>query len=377
MNKNPNLLGCSNCVIELTEEKAIQREGKPEDFITKKIGVPYMTNYSYDHPDVKDIINYLRQVFPNEEILDYMFKDLASMIYRRNAEKLCRVWIGDTNGSKSILMKMIRCWLGDYYCDLPEEFFSGKKMGTSGPSPELAQCEDAAVAFTSEPDSDESWKGARIKRITGGDSFYARSCGEDGGTIESTFKYILVLNIVPDINGMDEATKNRFMMIPFEGRWLKPEEEELNPLADTFEKQIKEKRYRMDPRFEENIPRLAGALNWLCIKNYERYLREGLVRPNYIKNFMEEYWSKNDPFNAFIDENLEIPKKEDGLTDDNKYITATDIYPKYRSWYKQNYPNFKPVEKSKFISFMSGPDRLGKQKGRRWYGYSVRDKKNE
>lgn len=377
LNKNPNLLGCSNCVIELTEEKAIQREGKPEDFITKKIGVPYMTNYSYDHPDVKDIINYLRQVFPNEEILDYMFKDLASMIYRRNAEKLCRVWIGDTNGSKSILMKMIRCWLGDYYCDLPEEFFSGKKMGTSGPSPELAQCEDAAVAFTSEPDSDESWKGARIKRITGGDSFYARSCGEDGGTIESTFKYILVLNIVPDINGMDEATKNRFMMIPFEGRWLKPEEEELNPLADTFEKQIKEKRYRMDPRFEENIPRLAGALNWLCIKNYERYLREGLVRPNYIKNFMEEYWSKNDPFNAFIDENLEIPKKEDGLTDDNKYITATDIYPKYRSWYKQNYPNFKPVEKSKFISFMSGPDRLGKQKGRRWYGYSVRDKKNE
>jgi len=377
LNKNPNLLGCSNCVIELTEEKAIQREGKPEDFITKKIGVPYMTNYSYDHPDVKDIIKYLKQVFPNEEIGDYMLKDLASLIYRRNAEKLCRVWIGDTNGSKSILMKMIRCWLGDYYCDLPEEFFSGKKMGTSGPSPELAQCEDAAVAFTSEPDSDESWKGARIKRITGGDSFYARSCGEDGGTIESTFKYILVLNIVPDINGMDEATKNRFMMIPFEGRWLKPEEEELTPLAETFEEQIKEKRYRMDPRFEENIPRLAGALNWLCIQNYERYLKEGLVRPNYIKKFMEEYWSKNDPFNAFIDENLEVPKKEDGLTDDNKYITATDIYPKYRSWYKQNYPNFKPVEKSKFISFMSGPDRLGKQKGRRWYGYSVRDKKNE
>jgi len=374
LNKNPSLIGCSNCVIELTEEKAIKRDGKPEDFITKKIGVPYMTNYSYDHPDVKDIIKYLTQVFPNKEIRDYMYKDLASMLYRRNSEKLFRVWIGDTNGSKSVLMKMMRHWLGDYYCDLPEEFFSAKKMSSSGPSPELAQTEDAAVAFTSEPDSDESWKGARIKKITGGDSFYARSCGEDGGTIESTFKYILVLNIVPDINGMDEATKNRFMMIPFEGRWLKPEEEEITPVAETFEEQVANKTYRMDPRFEENIPRLSSALNWLCIQNYSKYLNEGLKRPNYIKKFMDEYWSKNDPFSAFIEEVLEIPKKQDGLVDDNKYVTVSDIYPKYRTWFKQNYPNFKSVEKSKFLSFMAAPDRLGKQRGRRWYGYSIKDK---
>lgn len=371
LNKNPTILGCSNCVIELTDDKATKREGKPEDFITKKIGVPYMTNYSFDHPDVKDIIQYLTQVFPEKEIRDYMYKDLASMLYRRNSEKLFRVWIGDTNGSKSVLMKMMRHWLGDYYCDMPEEFFSGKKMSTSGPSPELAQTEDAAVAFTSEPDSDESWKGARIKRITGGDSFYARSCGEDGGTIESTFKYILVLNIVPDINGMDEATKNRFMMIPFEGRWLKPEEEQKTPIAETFDEQVKNKTYRMDSRFEENIPRLAGALNWLCIQNYSKYLKEGLIRPSYIKKYMDEYWANNDPYSAFITENIEIPKKDDGLTDDNKYIVASDIYPKYRTWFKQNYPNFKPVDQPKFTQFMCAPDRLGKQKGRRWYGFSL------
>ena len=87
---------------------------------------------------------------------------------------------------------------------------------------------------------------------------------------------------------------------------------------------------------------------------------------------MDEYWSKNDPFSAFIEENLEVPKKEDGMTDDNKYITATDIYPKYRTWFKQNYPNFKAVEKSKFTSFMCAPDRLGKQRSRRWHGYSLR-----
>lgn len=372
LNKNPNLLGCSNCVIELTDDKAVKREGKPEDFITKKIGVPYMSNYSFDHPDVKDIIKYITQVFPNKEIRDYMYKDLASMLYRRNAEKLFRVWIGDTNGSKSILMKMIRQWLGDYYCDLPEEFFCAKKMSSSGPSPELAQTEDAAVAFTSEPDSDESWKGARIKKITGGDSFYARSCGEDGGTIESTFKYILVLNIVPDINGMDEATKNRFMMIPFEGRWLKPEEAEKTPVADTFEEQVERKTYIMDPRFEDNIPRLASALNWLCIQNYSKYLKEGLNKPTYIRQYMDDYWERNDPFTSFIEEVLDIPKRENGLVDDTKYITATDLYPKFKSWFKSNYANLKLVEKSKFVSFMSSPDRLGKQTRKRWCGFTLR-----
>lgn len=377
LDKNPDILGCSNCVIELTEEKAIKRDGKPEDFITKKIGVPYMTNYSFDHPDVKDIIKYLTQVFPVKEIREYMYKDLASMLYRRNSEKLFRVWIGDTNGSKSILQKMMRRWLGDYYCDVPQEVYSGKKFGSSGPSPEMAQLDNAAVGFTAEPDDSEPLKGAKIKGLTGGDSFFARGCGVDGGSIETTLKMIMVLNVVPDITGMDEATKNRFMMIPFEGRWLKSEEEDKTPIAETFEEQVRNKTYRMDPRFEEHIPRLASALNWLCIQNYGKYLREGLKRPSYIRKFMEEYWSKNDPFSAFIDENLEIPKKEDGLVDDKKYITATDIYPLYRSWFKQNYPKFSAVEKRKFTPFMCAPDRLGKQKGRRWYGYTIRDTQKE
>ena len=376
LNKNPSLLGCTNCVIELTDEEAVKREGKPEDFITKKIGVHYRADYSYAHPDVKDLLKYLRQVFPNDEIRHYMMKDLASLMYGRNSEKIFRVWIGDTNGSKSVLQKMIRTWLGDYYCDLPAEFFSGKKMNSSGPSPELAQTENARVAFTAEPDDDESWKGARIKKLTGGDSFFARSCGEDGGSIETTFKNIMVLNVVPDITGMDEATKNRFIMVPFEGRWIKPDETRFS-VPETFEEQIKAKTYRMDPRFEDQIPRLAAALNWYCIQNYKVYLKEGLQKPKYIQSYMNDYWKRNDPYTAFIDENLEIPKKPDGTVDDNKYITATDLYPVYKRWFKNSYPNFQMVQKARLTTFLSTGDRLGKQRQRRWYGYALRQQQEE
>lgn len=373
MDLNPNILGCSNCVIELTDEKAFKRDGKPEDFVTKKIGVPYRSDYSFDHPDVKDIIKYLTQVFPVKDIREYMYKDLASMLYRRNSEKLWRVWMGTTNGSKSILQKMVTHWLGDYTCLLPQEVYSGKKMSTSGPTPELAQAENAAVAFTSEPDDDIPFIGPRIKALTGGDGFYARGCGENGGAIDATFKAIAVMNIVPSITSLDEATMNRIMMIPFEGRWIKPEEKKNFKLKDTFEEQIREKIYEMDPRFETNIPRLAQALNWLCIQNFKKYRREGLEKPAYIDKYMADYWSKNDPCKVFIEENLEIPRKEDGTLDDTKYVTKTDLYPVYKKWFKSNYTNYKIVEPAKFVILMSDPARLGKQGARRrWYGYSIK-----
>ena len=28
----------------------------------------------------------------------------------------------------------------------------------------------------------------------------------------------------------------------------------------------------MDPRFEDNLPRLAAALNWYAVNNYKKYL---------------------------------------------------------------------------------------------------------
>jgi len=391
LDKNPKLLGVRNCVIELTDTKAFVRSGKPEDYITKKVGVSYRSEYSFKHQDVKDLLVYFRQVFPNPSLNEHMKKDMAAMLYGRNAEKSFRMWIGDTNGSKSVFQKMLRTMLGDYYCDLPAEFFSAQQRGGSGPNPELAQTEGARAAFSAEPDDDTSFKGARIKKITGGDSFYARGCNEDGGTIETTFKAVMVLNLVPDISGMDEATRNRFTMIPFEGRWLKPDEAE--DLPDDLEEQIKLKTYKMDDRFEENIPRLASALLWLAVYYYKKYRAEGLNNPPYIKKWMNDYWKRHDPYIAFISEKLENPKikvvcevckdreidckncnndKFIEQIDVSKSITASEIYPEFKRWLRETHPQMQQVPKGKFIEILSTKDKLGKQRDRRWWGIAVR-----
>lgn len=401
LNKNSRLLGAKNCVIELGKEKAFARAGKPEDFITKKIGVRFKKRYNWGHKDVKDLLLYLRQVFPNADINHHMKKDIASILYGRNAEKKFRVWIGDTNGSKSIYQKIIRTMLGEYYCDLPPEFYSAQQKSSGGPNPELAQTEDARVGFSAEPDDDMSIKAPRIKRITGGDSMFARNCNQDGGSIETTFKPILVLNNVPEVTGMEEATKTRFSMIPYESRWLRPEEiDNLDfEFPEDIEEQIKIKTFAMDEKFDDNIPKLAGALLWLAVQYFEIYIKEGLKDPPYIQKWMEDYWKKNDAFTSFIAERLENPiisvecKDCKDLSDEesnickcngkrfvdeidaSKSITASELFPEFKRWYQETYPNKKKdqiPDKKKFTSIMSNKDKLNKQVNRRWWGVALR-----
>lgn len=399
LNKNPYLVGMKNGVIELTKEKAFVRDGKPEDFITKKIGVRYKHKYNYEHKDVKFLLLYLRQVFPENSVNHHMKKDIASFLFGRNKEKKFRVWIGDTNGSKSIYQKIIRTAFGDYYCDLPPEYYSAQQKSGNGPNPELAQTEDAHMGFSAEPDDDMSIKAPRIKKITGGDSYFVRNCNQDGGSIETTFKPILVLNNVPDVQGMEEATKSRFSMVPYEGRWLRPEEiDKLDfKLPDDIEEQIKLKTFVMDGDFDRHIPNLANALLWLSVQYYKIYIKEGLKDPIYMQKWMNDYWKKNDSYTSFIAERLENPMiskeckecKEDDSSkcshcygkkyieeiDVTKSITASELYPEFKRWFYETYPNKKKdqiPDKKKFTAVMSNKDKLKPQNNRRWYGVVLR-----
>ena len=393
LNKNENLLGTSNCVVHLAENKAYIRPGKPEDFITKMIGVSYGYEYNYNHPDIKDILLYFRQVFPNPDICEFMKKDLASYLRGKNAEKKFRVWIGDTNGSKSIYQQIIKKMFGQYYCDVPAEFYSSKQRG-GGPNPEIAQLENSRVGFSAEPDDDTSFKGARVKRMTGGDSFYARGCGKDGGSIEATFKLIMILNIVPHIEGMDHATQKRFAMIPFESTWYDIWEKKL---PESMEEKIKMKSFYKDHHIEKKIPRLARALLWLAVEYYSKYLEEGLESPPYIQKWMSDYWKTHDPYIEFMSEKLEIIKvemdcnicnsyncKDEGYTcekcdglgkikvrDRNFHTTATKVYGEFKKWMKENHPDINLISTSKLGDMFDSKEKLGKRENKRWYGVKI------
>ena len=391
--KNPNILGCKNCVIELTSTKAHVRDGKPEDFLQKKLGVKYEFNYCKNSKNVKDLLKYLEQVFPVPEVRHYMIKDLSSILYGKNSEKQMRIWIGETNGSKSILAKIIQEVFGSYYCDFPGEYLSAKQKN-GGPSPELAQIKNTRIAIIQEPDKHASFQGARIKKLTGGDSMFARALHDNGGSIKTTCKFLVVCNCVPEIEGLDEATKNRVVQVPFEGRWIKKgakKNEEHFVVPKTHNEQVKAKLYDMDLNFENKVVDLAKAMLWFLIDNYNLYCKEGLIPPTYLKDWMDEYWKKFDPNVCFLSENIErmytpCECETDDCTKcygtkqikDKAYsITSNQFYNHYKNWFRSEFSHKTLSLKANVIEMFETRDKLGKlSKDKKWYGIKLVDNKN-
>src|SRR5205085_10252839 len=78
LNQNPLCIAHNNCVTEACDDKIIVRNGKPEDYISKSTGARYNDNLTWDHKDVKIVLIWFNQVFPDKELCDTFIKYGAS-----------------------------------------------------------------------------------------------------------------------------------------------------------------------------------------------------------------------------------------------------------------------------------------------------------
>jgi hypothetical protein len=301
MDSAPGKMGLKNGVIECDDEDAFVRPGKPEDFISKTTGRPYRYDYSMDHKDVKEMLHWLRQLFPDQELFMYFIKDAASMLYGSNAEKLLRIWYGDTDAGKSALEKAYEQALGQYCVSLPVEKLTGKSggFGGGGPNPEIAQLKGAHLVFASEAEDGQEGKSSTVKRLTGNDRIFARMCNENGGAFEAMYKIVMTTNVIPEFKNADSALKGRFLNLMFITRFVEPKD-----APRTEAEQFRKRLFPKDKFFDQKIPRLSLPLLWLMKEYYHLYKTEGLIPPQVIKNGVLRYWEEHDFYLNFISEHL-------------------------------------------------------------------------
>jgi phage/plasmid-associated DNA primase len=364
VDNDPDKTGWINCVVEICNGNAYHRPGKPEDFITMCTNIPLRIELTFNHPLVIELMNWLRKVFVDKELLHYFCKDVASFLKGRNAEKHFRVWTGDTDNSKSMIVKLCQATLGMYIFDLPVSVFSGKTFSSSGPNPELAQARGCHVGIATEPDADDEFRSGPIKRQTGGDRFFARNCNENGGSIQAFHKTILMCNRIPNIANADKAVMNRFLILPFLSTWVD------NPPA-TEEEQYDKRLFQKDPFFERRIPDLAHAFGWLMIQYYPAYEQEGLKPPIVVSKYIDHHWEDRDPYLAFIVDRIAYAYKDSAkkIYDTDATLTASEIYGTFKQWFRDQYPGAPIPTSTRFKEEMCDNKRLGIQGGnRRWLG---------
>ena len=297
LDEDPELMGCLNGIIQCLDTKAVFRDGKPEDYVSRSTGVQWRRDMHEKHEFYVKLMEYLRKVFPDKNLLRHFGKLMGASLKGRNSDKIFPIHTGKGNNSKSILKKLIDLSYGDYVITFPTSTFTANKAG-GGADPSLARSRYAHIAFIQEPDAETPLKSGTLKEFTGGDRFFARFLHDNGSEITPMFTLHMMCNVVPIIPQCDQAIKNRVRILPYLSTWSKeaPKSEE-----DQFDQKV----FLLDPFFEKQLPDLIAAFLYFCVKMYSIYRKEGLVDPEIVTKYTSEYWEDNDLYAQFLKEHIE------------------------------------------------------------------------
>ena len=369
---NPNLMGVYNGVIETTSNAAVFRDGKPDDYLTMFSCVRFDIHMNEKNKSVRFLKTWLRRTFIDDSLISMFLCLMSSRLKSKNSEKRFPIWSGKSgDNSKSMWKKLTEQAFGPYSITLSEAILT-EKPSAKGPSPELARAGKTKIAWITEPDEDDPIRNGTLKKLTGGDAFYARKLNENGdGDMILTFMLFMMCNRIPSIPKSERTIIERLIVIPFLSRWT--DNAPVEP-KDQYDQRI----FKRDKNFEEKIPSLTAAFLWMLVNKYADYCRTGLVIPDVVKEYTTKYWDETDVYNLFKQDKIETvivlgsktPEKPDGDPDLTAWIETKEIYSLYVNWFQDNMSGVKIPHRATVIDELS--NRWGKPSEGRWKGIRLK-----
>ena len=140
----------------------------------------------------------------------------------------------------------------------------------------------ARLVIASEIAKGRTWDENLIKTLTGGDRS-ARFMREDNFSFTPVLKLVVIGNHKPRLQSVNEATRRRFNIVPFDRTPVEP-----------------------DDKLDEKLRAEAtGILRWL-IDGALDWQRNGLIRPQSVIEATEEYFSNQDLFGQWLEDECDV-----------------------------------------------------------------------
>ncbi len=146
---------------------------------------------------------------------------------------------------------------------------------------DLAGLRGMRCVVAHETEEGRSWAVAKIKMMTGGDMITARFMRQDFFTYAPQFKVLILGNHRPSLHGVDEATRRRMHLIPFDVTI--PVEERDKALPDKLRAEY------------------PGILRWMIL-GCLAWQAQGLQPPARVVAATNEYFADEDTFTAWLTE---------------------------------------------------------------------------
>lgn len=357
MDENPNLLVCENGVYD-AESKTF-REGRPDDYCTKSTGL-YYHEFDDDDPRIIELNEIIKKIFVNDRLFKFFKQTASDLVRGGNRHKIFVIWTGVGDNGKSVCADLLERAFGDYYYTPPTTMLTGKQSQGDNATASLLPCKGARAVIGSETDNADVLNCGTMKKLTGGDPFYARGLFKEPIKITPQFKLILHCNKLPNVSAEDKASWNRIRVLPFESTFVKAH------LAPTSrDEQYAKKIFPMDKSLKDKLPGMGEAFLWWLIKEYEAFGDSDLYEPPEVTCATDIYHKTNDFYMQFLDERIQ----ETG--DKKNYVTLTVVYTLFKEWFKDSYPGRKIPNRTQVKEAME--KKLGKQVKGVWRGVCTYD----
>lgn len=344
LNANQFLIGFKNGVVDLMspvqgEDGKVAgytvqfRPAAPEDYITFMAGnyptknCEAMEYVEYDPEDQEQaeiheqIDDFMSKVFPRPELRTYMWRKLASCLEGANKEQTYETWIGVGGNGKSKLVDLMSMTLGDYASSLQSTALTRKRPDSGAANPDIMAIRNKRFIYMAEPDDREPLNTSRMKQFTGEDDVEARGLFEDQTKFKITGKIFMLCNAFPAIHTMDRGTWRRVRAIPFESKFIDPQQEEVN---------MKENVYPRDNQLDAKMRLWRTYFMSRLVHIYKtEYLPNGLGKlPAVITAESQKYQETFDSLSKFMNARIRELKKG------GYEAVIKDIFRVYKNWFE-------------------------------------------
>lgn len=320
LDQNRYLIGMKNGVIDFKEKRF--RRGIPEDYISKCTQMDYQElNEERDQPIMDQINDYFHKLFPVEQLYNYMWIHLASMLIGDSAKSQClHYYIGIGQNGKSMMVKLLESILGDYAVPLDANFFTKERPGRGAATPDIAKLPGVRLAVTSEPTEGGKpvvlYEGPMKQLTSGTDKIAYRALFKDQQYFIPQCHSIIQSNDYIPIRSRDHGTWRRIRVVEFMALFTD------DPVQGDPDKPYQ---FRKEDDFEEKFVVWAPVMMGMLVKL--AYKMQGAVPIcPVVKAASESYRRKQDYISAFIEINLE-------KTTPNYYLKKSEVTTKFNEWY--------------------------------------------
>ena len=320
LDQNPYLLCFNNYVVDFKHK--VHRKGQPDDYISKCTNIdyiPFETVKLKQGPIIADVEQFIKMLFPNDSLREYMWEHLASCLIGTNENQTFNIYTGSGANGKSKLTDLMTAGLGDYKATVPITLITQKRNTIGSTSSEIVQLMGVRYAVMQEPTKSDQINEGIMKEITGGDPIQGRALFKDSVTFTPQFKLVVCTNTLFDIASNDDGTWRRIRLCEFDAKFLeKPFEDPKFP-REQFPHQ-----FPMDKKITQKFAAWAGPFMSLLVNM--AYRLQGNVKDcKLVLARSDKYRAGQDYLTEFAIDKIKI--KEGGK------IKKSELLEAFKVWY--------------------------------------------